>query len=200
MGKVRDLIVIGGGINGLTVASYMAKAGADVLVVERRWETGGALVTDEESGCRMNTHATYMMMMDVAPPYDDLTLSELGCTYVTPQPAVSLLLRDGRALSLYNDVEKSAASISGFSAQDAELFRGVSSRFRAVHRPRPSGCGFFVVYNENENSAPSSSLPSAQTWPPWRSTMRFTDASPTPVPGNWSARCRVSKGSKIFPA
>ncbi len=129
MANDYDLIVIGGGINGLTVAAYMAKAGAKVLVVERRWETGGAVMTDEESGCRLNTHATYMMMLDVAPAYTDLELSEFGCTYITPQPSVSILLKDGRSLCLYNDVEKSVASISGFSQKDASIFRKMYKEF-----------------------------------------------------------------------
>src|SRR5659263_222127 len=103
MSELYDLIVVGGGINGLTAAAYMARAGKKVLVIERRWETGGAVMTDEESGCRINTHAIYMMMMDVAPAYADLKLSDFGCTYITPQPSVSLLLKDGRALCLYND-------------------------------------------------------------------------------------------------
>ena len=69
-----DVIIIGGGINGLTLGAYLVKAGAKVLICERRWETGGAVMTDEQSGCRLNTHATYMMMMDVMPAYKDLEL------------------------------------------------------------------------------------------------------------------------------
>ncbi len=124
-----DVIVVGGGINGLTTAAYLSKAGASVLVLERRWETGGGVMTDEQSGCRINTHATYMMMMDKAPAYTDLELHEVGCTYITPQPAASLLLKDGRALCLYNDVEKNVASISRFSKKDAEKFRKVYKEF-----------------------------------------------------------------------
>lgn len=127
-----DVIVVGGGINGLTAGAYLAKAGLRVLITERRWETGGAVVTDEESGCWLNTHATYMMMMDVAPAYQDLNLSEYGCIYIRPQPAVSILARDGRALCLYNDVSKSAASISRFSRKDADLFVNVYDEFEAV--------------------------------------------------------------------
>jgi len=130
--KSYDVIVIGGGINGLTAGAYLAKAGAKVLITERRWETGGAVMTDEVSGCRLNTHATYMMMMDVAPAYADLELEKWGCTYVTPQPAVSILLKDGRSLSLYNDVEKSVESITRFSKKDAEIYRKVYLEFKEM--------------------------------------------------------------------
>ncbi len=130
--KSYDVIVIGGGVNGLTVGAYLAKTGAKVLIAERRWETGGAVMTDEESGCRLNTHATYMMMMDVAPAYKDLELEKWGCTYITPTPAVSILLKDGRSLSLYNDVEKSVASIALFSKKDADKYRKVFLEFKEM--------------------------------------------------------------------
>ena len=80
--KQYDVIVIGAGHNGLTTAAYLARAGANVLVIERRHETGGALVTEEFSGFRFNLHANYMMMLDVAPPYKDLGLEEDGCVYI----------------------------------------------------------------------------------------------------------------------
>ena len=44
----HDVIVIGAGHNGLTCASYMAKAGVDVLVLEKNEYIGGAAVSREE--------------------------------------------------------------------------------------------------------------------------------------------------------
>ena len=43
----RDVIIVGGGHNGLTTAAYLAKQGLDVLVLERRHLVGGAAVTEE---------------------------------------------------------------------------------------------------------------------------------------------------------
>lgn len=43
----RDVIVVGGGHNGLIAAAYLAKQGLDVLVLERRHVLGGAAVTEE---------------------------------------------------------------------------------------------------------------------------------------------------------
>ena len=45
--KKYDAIIIGGGHNGLTAAAYLARAGKDVLVLERRYVLGGAAVTEE---------------------------------------------------------------------------------------------------------------------------------------------------------
>lgn len=116
-----DVIVVGAGPNGLTVGAYLAKAGAKVLLLERRHETGGGLMTEEFSGFRFNLHATYMMMMDVMPPYHDLDLESYGCRYVKPEAAVTLLT-GGRALTLYSDPERSARSIEPFSSKDAATF------------------------------------------------------------------------------
>ena len=47
MSASYDLIVIGGGHNGLVTAAYLARAGVKVLVLERRDVLGGACVTEE---------------------------------------------------------------------------------------------------------------------------------------------------------
>src|SRR6187399_1826266 len=46
-GMTHDVVVIGGGHNGLTTAAYLAKAGKSVLVLEKRYILGGAAVTEE---------------------------------------------------------------------------------------------------------------------------------------------------------
>ena len=42
-----DVVIIGGGPNGLMAGAYLAKAGVKVAVVERRYEAGGGLATEE---------------------------------------------------------------------------------------------------------------------------------------------------------
>jgi len=125
MEKNYDVIIIGAGPNGLTAGAYLAKAGAKVLLVERRHETGGALVTEEFRGFRFNLHAFHMLMMDVMPPYKDLDLEDYGCRYVKPEVQVSLLTQDGKALTLYSDLKKSVQAIEKFSSQDAKKFKEV---------------------------------------------------------------------------
>ena len=46
-GRVRDVAVVGGGHNGLACAAYLANAGPDVVVAERREVLGEAAVTKE---------------------------------------------------------------------------------------------------------------------------------------------------------
>ena len=127
-----DVVVVGAGHNGLTAAAYLQKAGAKVLVVERRHETGGALVTEEFSGFRFNLHANYMLMLDVAPPFSDLGLEADGCVYVRPDVEASLLMKNGGAVTLYSDLEKSVASIARFSQKDAARFREVYLDYKQI--------------------------------------------------------------------
>src|SRR2546422_11448209 len=47
MNSKYDVVVIGGGHNGLVNAAYLARAGKKVLVCERRHVLGGAAVTEE---------------------------------------------------------------------------------------------------------------------------------------------------------
>lgn len=130
--KRYDVIIIGAGPNGLTVGAYLAKSGASVLILERNHETGGGLVTEDFSGFRFNIHATYMMMMDVMPAYKDLQLDVNGCGYVQPDVPVSLVTREGKALTLYRDTERSARSIERFSARDAARYRRVMAEWQSM--------------------------------------------------------------------
>ncbi len=127
-----DFIVIGGGPNGLCVAAYLSKAGQKVLVLERYFEVGGGLATEEVTlgGFYHNTHAIYHMMADYAPPYRDLELDKYRCSYIFPDLQVAMPFADGKSLCLYKDVDRSCESIARFSPKDAESYREAYHKFR----------------------------------------------------------------------
>jgi len=125
MDKKFDVIIIGGGPNGLEAGAYLSKAGLKVLVLEKRYEIGGGLATDEllAPGYLINTHAIYMMMVDYAPIYKDLKFEEYKCFHIQPDLQFSLPLSDGRSLCLYSDVEKTCESFAKISPKDADNYR-----------------------------------------------------------------------------
>jgi phytoene dehydrogenase-like protein len=118
----RDVVIIGGGHNGLVTAFYLAKAGFKPLILERNAQVGGAAVSDEfHPGFRCSTlaHAAGPIRADIV---RDLQLEQHGLKWITPDVAVTALSPDGRALSLYQDVGKSAQEISAFSQKDAAKY------------------------------------------------------------------------------
>ena len=61
--RVYDVILIGAGHNGLTCAAYLARAGLDVLVLERQGVVGGAAVTEEFHPGFRNSVASYTVSL-----------------------------------------------------------------------------------------------------------------------------------------
>ena len=122
MAETCDVIIIGGGHNGLVTAFYLAKAGFKPLVLERRAQTGGAAITEEFSpGFRCSTlaHSAGPLLPEIV---SDMQLARHGLKLVTSEVAVTALSPDGRALVLYNDAARAAQEISNFSAKDAERY------------------------------------------------------------------------------
>ena len=126
MENAYDVIIMGAGPNGLEAGCYLSKAGLKVLVLERRYELGGGLATEEITlpGYFHNTHAIYMMMVDYAPLYKDFDLeTAYKCSHIFPELQFTLPLSDGSAVCIYNDLEKTCRNFSQFSSHDAEGYR-----------------------------------------------------------------------------
>lgn len=118
----RDVVIIGGGHNGLVTAFYLAKAGFKPLVLERSAQVGGAAVTDEfHPGFRCSTlaHTAGPIRPDIV---RNMQLEKYDLRLITPDVCVTALSPDGRALTLYQDVGKSAEAISAFSQRDAAKY------------------------------------------------------------------------------
>ena len=130
MAKKYDVIVIGGGPNGLTASAYLAKAGLKVCILDRKCEMGGGAATEELAHPNLlsNSHAIFMMMTEYAPAYKDLDLeNKYNLKHLYPSLQWAMPLSDGRSLCLYSDVEKSCGSIAQFSQKDADSYRKISA-------------------------------------------------------------------------
>jgi phytoene dehydrogenase-like protein len=122
MAETRDVIIVGGGHNGLVTAFYLAKAGYKPLVLERRSQVGGAAITEEfHPGfrCSKLAHNAGPLRADIV---RDMQLQKHGLTLTTPDVSTVSLLPDGRALVLYADATKSAAEIAHWSPKDAASY------------------------------------------------------------------------------
>src|SRR5215471_6956910 len=119
MPETRDVVIVGGGHNGLVAAFYLAKAGFKPLVLERRPQPGGAAITEEfHPGFRCSTlaHSAGPLLPEVV---RDMELERHGLKLLTPAIAVTALSPDGRALSLYNDARLAMREINNISREDA---------------------------------------------------------------------------------
>ncbi|MGB6351053.1 MAG: NAD(P)/FAD-dependent oxidoreductase, partial [Pseudolabrys sp.] len=122
--KTYDGIIIGAGHHGLILGSYLARAGLNILLVERRLTYGGGLCTREVTlpGFYHNLHSINHFHISETPWFKDLNLGE-RVTYITPRYEFGQAHHDGSALVLGRDLEESLANIARFSKKDAATFR-----------------------------------------------------------------------------
>lgn len=119
-----DVVVIGAGQNGLTLAAYLAKAGLKVALLERRNETGGGLCTEEVfiPGFWHNLHSNFHLWKDFAPAWNDLQFEHYGMRYIRPEVEWGAPLSDGKCLYIHVDQSKTYESFAKFSKKDADTF------------------------------------------------------------------------------
>lgn len=115
-----DVIVIGGGHNGLVTAGLLAKRGRSVVVLERRDVVGGAAVTETPWGPDYKmTALSYVVSLMPPTVLDELELARFGYK-IYPQHPYFLPYPDGRYLMMCDDPARRHAQISKFSPRDAD--------------------------------------------------------------------------------
>ena len=130
----RDVVIIGGGHNGLACAAYLAKAGLDVLVLEKRGVVGGAAATEEPwPGYRVSS-ASYVVSLMPPRVVRELDLKRFGYEVSIITPDYFVPFPDGTSLTLWGDVERDAAAIGRFSERDAVAYVAFDRYFDRVAR------------------------------------------------------------------
>jgi len=142
---VPDVVIIGAGLNGLVAATWLARRKLSVLVLEQRPGPGGAAVSAEFApGFRapILSHAFGPIDHEVA----HAVRLDRAVHFVTPDPALTALGRDGRAIVFHRDPVLTAGSINAISSADAirwSDFLRTSHRIASLvaslnHHPPPS--------------------------------------------------------------
>src|SRR6516162_538576 len=129
-----DAIIIGAGHNGLVTAAYLARAGRQVLVLERRDMVGGCAVTEELwPGYRVSTGA-YLVSLLQDRIVRELELERFGYRVDAKDPAFFSAFPDGRHFFMWQDRARTLAEIAKFSRHDAEVYAAYEDQLERIAR------------------------------------------------------------------
>jgi phytoene dehydrogenase-like protein len=128
-----DVVVMGGGHNGLTAAAYLAKAGKKVLILERQPFVGGGVVTREINtpGYRHDLHSSCHIMIQGNPLITDDELGligKFGLNYHYSDVPYASIFPGNETIITYKDLDRACAEVAKFSQKDAETYRQFAER------------------------------------------------------------------------
>lgn len=120
-----DVIVVGAGINGITVACYLQKSGLKTLVLERRNEIAPFALTEDifGGGIPVDTHAG-VCFLPMSPVWGDLELEKFGFDLIVSQSPAATVWED-KNLIWYFLPHKTYESLKKFSEKDAKTFLSI---------------------------------------------------------------------------
>lgn len=127
---MSDVLIIGGGHNGLVCAAYLAAAGLKVTILERRHIVGGAAVTEEFHPGFRNSVASYTVSLLNPRVIRDLELHRHGLRIVEREIANFLPTADGRYLAI--GANRTRAEVAKFSTRDAEHLDDYSQALETI--------------------------------------------------------------------
>lgn len=128
MSKNPEVIVVGGGSNGLSAAAYLANAGVDTLVLEAKPFYGGGVITREDSapGFWGDEAGTCHIFMQTHPLLrnDELGLmSKYGLKYIKAEQLLTIIFPNDETFTFWYDLDKTCEEIARFNKKDAEQYR-----------------------------------------------------------------------------
>lgn len=117
--QTSDVIIIGGGHNGLTCAGYLARQKLSVTVLERRGVVGGAAVTEEFHPGFRNSVAAYSVSLLHPKVIKDLELHKYGLEIMLRTGTTFFPSLEGKDMLLGYNHDQCIADIKRFSQKDA---------------------------------------------------------------------------------
>lgn len=132
-----DIVIAGGGHNGLICAAVLVKAGLKVLVAERNPWVGGGVLTREltEPGFRHDPFGSSHVWIHLNPDFQKIKpdLEQHGLEYIwsedhiTGHPSL-----EGPGIIVYRDIDKTCDSIAQYSPADARRYREIYDEFGEI--------------------------------------------------------------------
>jgi phytoene dehydrogenase-like protein len=120
----KRIAIVGAGHNALVCACYLAKAGHDITVFERRSRVGGAVNTEEMwGGYMVDTCSVMHILIHKTPIVRELQLERFGLEYMQMDPWGFAPFLDGSHIVFYKDLDRTCQSIAAISERDAEAYR-----------------------------------------------------------------------------
>lgn len=129
-----DVVVVGGGHNGLTAAAYLAIAGRSVLVLERRDQLGGACTLERPFADDRYVMSPCAYLVGLLHPrvIEELELDRFGYRTFVVDPTQWTPFEDGTSLFQWQDEAKTAASVAALSPDDVEGFLAYEQLFDRI--------------------------------------------------------------------
>jgi phytoene dehydrogenase-like protein len=119
-----DVIVVGGGHNGLICAAYLARSGIDTLLVESRPAVGGCASTVSDLGARFNICNCDHTMIRAMPVIDELDLAARGLRYLEAEASfLHLFYDDAEPWSHFHDIDRMLDGLASTYPKQVEGYR-----------------------------------------------------------------------------
>jgi len=126
--EAYDIVVVGGGHNGLIAGAYLQKLGFQVCVIEQYYKVGGGVISEEltiPGFIHDDASVTHGIIRNNPLIKDDELglISKYGLKYIIPEIPLVALFEDGSSISVYKDLDKTVDSISQISREDAIAYK-----------------------------------------------------------------------------